>query len=63
MALLQIAFSFSAIARSVMISAENSALATERNRSFSAIARSVMISAPRVPETVTALNVFQCYSS
>ena len=37
---------FSAIARSVMISAtENSALATERNKSFSAIARSVMISA------------------
>ena len=28
-----------------MISAENSALATERNKSFSAIARSVMISA------------------
>ena len=34
-----------------MISAENSALATERNRSFSAIARSVMISASKCEQT------------
>ena len=46
-----IVFSFSAIARSVMISAENSALATERNRSSSAIARSVMISASKCEQT------------
>ena len=56
--------SFSAIARSVMISAESSALATERNKSFSAIARSVMISAEKSPNWIGRFGVkFQCYSS
>ena len=55
---------FSAIARSVMISAEvtygDAGAATD---SFSAIARSVMISAKFALKDINRLPMFQCYSS
>ena len=54
---------FSAIARSVMISAMQNIVITLAKLRFSAIARSVMISAP-VPSSVRGgITKFQCYSS
>ena len=55
---------FSAIARSVMISAAASTLRSVRLKSsFSAIARSVMISASVAGLDLFSADVFQCYSS
>ena len=56
--------SFSAIARSVMISAAASTLRSVRLKSsFSAIARSVMISAVNADVGGSIDKWFQCYSS
>ena len=55
--------SFSAIARSVMISAEINRLRTHSTFSFSAIARSVMISAVNADVGGSIDKWFQCYSS
>ena len=55
---------FSAIARSVMISARMlTSIYESRTGSFSAIARSVMISAIQDESAVKAVLSFQCYSS
>ena len=52
---------FSAIARSVMISAKQPSKFTQVKRCFSAIARSVMISASDQPSQ--ALNTQACFSA
>ena len=54
---------FSAIARSVMISALFFCLSLMGRAGFSAIARSVMISAFIQEKIVRVLTEFQCYSS
>ena len=54
---------FSAIARSVMISAKKTSEQDARNQGFSAIARSVMISAYGIANLNVKDSVFQCYSS
>ncbi len=55
---------FSAIARSVMISARKLRWSSQVGDCFSAIARSVMISAwLAVVGTVVIFALFQCYSS
>ena len=54
---------FSAIARSVMISACLSMITLVALLCFSAIARSVMISAARIMKDNLVMTKFQCYSS
>ena len=54
---------FSAIARSVMISAFDALDDTGDEEGFSAIARSVMISAKLLVENSLFAKMFQCYSS
>ncbi len=54
---------FSAIARSIMISAFIDRWALFMSTGFSAIARSIMISADREASATERLKKFQCYSS
>ena len=54
---------FSAIARSVMISATAFVSTLEDSKGFSAIARSVMISAEDSARAMDRHDQFQCYSS